>query len=89
MQKKIVKVSPAAFRHLMLGFEDWVKQLVHRGDHEAHAPKAGDLWPPDDHEHVTSGVQAGALRKKEYIGCAQEGGIVELIEMHLHGAKKL
>ena len=36
MQEKIVKVSPAAFGHLMLEFEDATKQLVHRGDHEAH-----------------------------------------------------
>ena len=35
MQKKIKKVSPAAFGHLMLEVEDGVKQLVHRGDHEA------------------------------------------------------
>ena len=55
MQKKIVKVSPAAFGHLMLEFEDGTKQIVHRGDHQSQ-PKAGDLWPPDAHEHVTSGV---------------------------------
>ena len=64
MRKMIKKVSPAAFGHLMLELEDGTKQLVHRGDHEAHAPKAGDLWPPDGHEHVTSGPQTGALRKK-------------------------
>ena len=52
MQKKIAKVNPAGFGHLMLEFEDGVKQLVHLGDHEAHAPKGGDLWPPDGHEHV-------------------------------------
>jgi hypothetical protein len=57
MRKMIKKVSPAAFGHLMLEFEDGVKQLVHRGDHEAHQPKAGDLWPPDGHEQVTSGPQ--------------------------------
>jgi hypothetical protein len=28
MQKKIVKASPAAFGHLMLEFEDGVKQMV-------------------------------------------------------------
>ena len=44
--------------------DDCWSQMVHRGDHEAHQPKAGDLWPPDGHEHVTSGVQTGALRKK-------------------------
>ena len=55
---------PAAFGHLMLEFGDGVKQLVHRGDHEAHQPKPGDLWPPDGHEHVASGPQTGALRKK-------------------------
>ena len=48
----------------MLEFEDGVNQIVHRGDHEAHAPEAGDLWPPGGHEHVTSGPQTGALRKK-------------------------
>ena len=64
MQKKIAKVSPAAFGHLTLEFEDGVKQIVHRGDHEAHQPKPGDMWPPDGHEHVASGVQTGALRKK-------------------------
>ena len=35
MQKKIKKVSPAAFGHLMLEFEDEVKLLVHRRDHNA------------------------------------------------------
>ena len=64
MQKKIKKVSPAAFGHLMLEFEDGMKQMVHRGDHEAHAPKVGDLCPPDGHEHHMSGPQTGALRKK-------------------------
>ena len=64
MQKKIVKASPASFGHLMLEFEDGTKQMVHRGDHERHDPKLGDMWPPDGHEHVTSGVQTGALRKK-------------------------
>ena len=64
MQKKIAKVSPMAMGHLMLEFEDGVKQMVHRGDHEAHAPKVGDMWPPDGHEHVMSGPQTGALRKK-------------------------
>jgi hypothetical protein len=51
MKKKIAKVMPAAFGHLMLEFEDGVKQWVHRGDHEAHQPKPGDMWPPDGHEH--------------------------------------
>ena len=37
-------------------FEDGTKRMVH--------PKPGDLWPPDGHEHVTSGPQTGALRKK-------------------------
>ena len=64
MQKKIVKASPVAFGHLMLEFEDGTKQMVHRGDHEAHDPKAGDMWPPDGHEHVKEGPQTGALRKK-------------------------
>ena len=63
MQKKIAKVSPAAF-HLMLEFEDATKQLVHRGEHEVHQLKVGDLWPPHGHEHVKEGVQTGALRKK-------------------------
>jgi hypothetical protein len=45
MKKKIAKVMPAGFGHLMLEFEDGVKQLVHRGDHEAHQPKVGDVWP--------------------------------------------
>jgi hypothetical protein len=48
MQKKIVKVSPAAFAHLMLEFEDGTKQMV----------KAGDMWPPDGNEHVTSGPRS-------------------------------
>jgi hypothetical protein len=48
----------------MLEFEDGAKQMVHRGDHERHDPKPGDMWPPDGHEHVTSGPQTGALRKK-------------------------
>ena len=64
MRKMIKKVSPAAFGHLMLEFEDGVKQLVHRSDHEAHAPKGGDLLPPDGHEHLTESPQTGALRKK-------------------------
>jgi hypothetical protein len=29
----------------MLEFEDRVKQMVDRGDHEAHQPKPGDMWP--------------------------------------------
>jgi hypothetical protein len=64
MQKKIKKVSPMAFGQLMLEFEDGVKQMVHHGDHERHDPKSGDMWRPDGHEHVTSGPQTGALRKK-------------------------
>jgi hypothetical protein len=64
MQQKIAKSSPMAMGHLMLEFEDGTKQMVHRGDHEPHQPKAGDLWPPDGHEHVASGPQTGALRKK-------------------------
>ena len=64
MKKKIAKVMPAGFGRLMLEFGDGVKQMVHRGDHEAHQPKPGDMWPPDGHEHVTRGVQTGALRKK-------------------------
>jgi hypothetical protein len=46
MQKKIAKVSPAAFGHRMLEFEDGVKKMAHRGDHEHHDPKPGDMWPP-------------------------------------------
>ena len=64
MQKKIVKVSPMGMGHLMLELEDGLKQTVHRGDHEAHKPIPGDTWPPDSHEHVASGPQTGALRKK-------------------------
>jgi hypothetical protein len=64
MKKKIAKVMPAGFGHLMLEFEDGVKKMVHHGDHEAHQPKVDDMWPPDGHEHVTEGVQTGALRKK-------------------------
>jgi hypothetical protein len=63
MQKKIIKVSPMGFGHLMLEFEDGTKQTVHRGDHERHDPKPGDMWPPDGHEHIASGPQTGALRK--------------------------
>ena len=63
MQKKIVKASPA-FGQLTLEFEDGTKQRIQRGDHEAHAPNAGDLWPPDGHEHVKEGQQTGLLRKK-------------------------
>jgi hypothetical protein len=44
MQKKIAKVMPAGFGHLMLEFEDGMKKLVRRGDHEPH-PKPGDMWP--------------------------------------------
>ena len=50
MKKKIAKVMPAGFGHLMLEFEDGVKQMVHRGDHVRHDPKPGDMRPPDDHE---------------------------------------
>lgn len=51
MRKQIAKVQPMMHGHLMLEFTDGSKQSVHRGDHEAHAPKAGDLWPPEDHAH--------------------------------------
>ena len=64
MQKKIVKVSPMGMGHLMLELEDGLKQTVHRGDHEAHAPGKGDMWAPEGHEHVKSGPQTGALVKK-------------------------
>ena len=64
MQKRIVRASPMSFGHLMLEFEDGVKQMVHRGDHDKHDPKPGDMWPPDGHEHVTEGVRTGALRRK-------------------------
>ena len=63
MKKKIVKVSPMGFGHLMLEFEDRTKQTVHRGDHGRHDPKPGDLWP-DGHEHVAGGPQTGVLRKR-------------------------
>jgi hypothetical protein len=43
MQKKIKKVSPMGLGHLILEFEDGMKQMVHRGDHEARQPKPGDL----------------------------------------------
>ena len=46
MRKMIKKVSPAGFGHLTPQLEDGTKQMVHRGDHEAHQPQAGDLWPP-------------------------------------------
>jgi hypothetical protein len=64
MQKKIVSISKTFHGHLILELEDGFKQTVFRGDHEIHAPKVGDLWPPDGHEHVASGVQTGALLKK-------------------------
>jgi hypothetical protein len=66
MKKKIVKVSPMGMGHLMLELEDGTSQTVHRGDHEAHKPMPGDMWPPDGHEHVASGPQTGALVKKGY-----------------------
>ncbi len=57
MRKKIVKVDKASFHgHLMLEFEDNTKQTVFRGDHEAHDPQVGDLWPPEGHEHLPAGV---------------------------------
>jgi hypothetical protein len=59
MQKKIAKVMPAGFGHLMLEFEDGAKQMVHRGHHEHHDPKPADMWPPDGHEHVTDRMLAG------------------------------
>jgi len=43
MKKKIVKVSPMGMGHLMLELEDGSKQTVHRGDHEAHEPKPGEM----------------------------------------------
>lgn len=64
MQKKITKVHTTFFGHLILEFEDGSKQTVHKGDHEVHGPVAGDLWPPDGHEHVTEGVRNGALVRK-------------------------
>lgn len=64
MRKKIVKAQRAAHGHLMLEFEDGSKQMVFRGDHEKHIPVAGDMWPPDGHEHATEGVNTGALVKK-------------------------
>jgi hypothetical protein len=45
MPKKIVKASPMATGHLMLEFENGIKQMVHRSDHERHDPKPGDMWP--------------------------------------------
>jgi hypothetical protein len=62
MKKKIVKTQPGSFGHLLLEFEDGTKQMVFRGDHEAHAPQPGDLWPPDGFEHA-SGVQSGSLKR--------------------------
>ena len=64
MQKRIVKVSPMAHGHLMLEFSDGTKQTVFRGDHEQHAPKVGELWPPEGHEHVQSGLYSGKLQRK-------------------------
>ena len=65
MRKTIAKVTPAMHGHLVLEFEDGTKQMVFRGQHEQHAPAAADPWPPDGHEHVTAGVQTGALRRRE------------------------
>jgi hypothetical protein len=64
MRKKITGVSKTFHGHLILELEDGAKQTVYRGDHEPHSPVVGDLWPPEGHEHVTTGVQTGALRKK-------------------------
>ena len=66
MRKTIAKVQPMAHGHLMLEFEDGTKQTVFRGDHEQHAPRVGDLWPPDGHEHEAPSAgspQSGGLRK--------------------------
>lgn len=63
MRKKIVSVTPLFHGHLMLELEDGAKRTVYRGQHEAHNPQPGDLWPPEDHEHVTEGLHAGTLRK--------------------------
>ena len=49
MQKKIVKVSPAAFGHLMLEFEDGLMELVHRRDHNA---ALRYHWANDSHSHL-------------------------------------
>ena len=63
MKRKIARAMPAGFGHLMLGFEDGTKQMVHRGDHEHHDPKPGDMRPPARHEHVTEGVQTGGSER--------------------------
>lgn len=65
MQKKIAAVNGTVHGHIVLDLEDGTKQTVFRGQHEAHAPKKGDLWPPDGHEHITEGLQAGYLVKKD------------------------
>lgn len=63
MRKKIVKVCPSSHGHVILELEDGSKQTVFRGQHEAHAPIAGDLWPPEGHEHVAEGIYRGELRR--------------------------
>jgi hypothetical protein len=60
MRKRIATVSPANHGHLMLEFEDGSKQTVFRGEHEAHEPEPGDLWPPFGHEHD---AMTGSLRQ--------------------------
>jgi hypothetical protein len=63
MQKSIAAVNKMGSGHLMLEFEDGTKQAVNRGDHEAHNPAVGDLWPPHGYEHVADGVSTGTLRR--------------------------
>jgi hypothetical protein len=46
-QKKITKVQQLMSGHLALDLEDGSTQIVHRGNHEAHDPKVGDMWPPE------------------------------------------
>lgn len=47
-QKVIAKVEAGAHGHLHVDFEDHSKVVLHRGTHEAHDLKPGDLWPPDE-----------------------------------------
>lgn len=43
---KIAQIVPLLLGHVELVFEDGSHTIVGRGDHEAHAPKPGDEWPP-------------------------------------------
>jgi hypothetical protein len=46
MQKTILSVHPMTHGHLKLEFTDGSSLVVFRGEHEPHAPKKGDPWPP-------------------------------------------